>query len=175
MASRCQKKKKGCCQKKVRRRRRPQKKGRGKKRLGKKAIAQLRKKYGRLVDNRNFISQFCQCKSNKERAELIGRANSPQLHSLCELTKNIAFGRQPITPRQKAVFCKNKQLVRLIYNKWEKIVNPKTGRVIYKKIPDSVKKEAFVQKGGLPILPILAAVAGPVISKLISYFSGDKK
>lgn len=117
----------------------------------------------RLVRNASFLKALQRAKTNKSKLKkLVGGANSSQICSLCEITKNVYRGRLQASPRVKAKLCKYKRIIR-------KLLNKSTGYQAKKKLLQ--QSDTKKQKGGLPLIPILMSLAGPLIGKLISGFT----
>lgn len=90
--------------------------------------------------------------NNKVRRALIKKASNAQLISVCELNKNILAGTLPVSKKVKSKLCKYKRIIR---------------KLVSRRVPIREKRQ-LLQKGGLPILPLVLGVLGPLIGKAVS-------
>lgn len=106
----------------------------------------------RLVRNSKFFKALSSA-NRTIRRKLLKKASRAQVAAISELAKNVAFGRLKCSKGNR---CKYKRLLRSLYSR---------------KVPYTRKKKLLIQKGGLPIIPILLSAAAPLIGKLISKFT----
>jgi RNA polymerase-interacting CarD/CdnL/TRCF family regulator len=111
---------------------------------------------GRLQKHREFIKRLLRLKDNEaERVEHIRRARSGEICTVCEIVKNLLRNpslRLQLTDSQRRTL-----------KQFRKQLND----LIDRRVPTE-RKRKILQRGRGFIIPLIASLAGPVLSKLFS-------
>ena len=86
------------------------------------------------------------------RKQMIQTASKDVIDTVCECCLNVLKGTIPLSPHQKKCLAKHRHVLR---------------QMVQKKIPIRQKKKMLVQRGGIPILPLLVLLLGTIGKPLL--------
>lgn len=110
-----------------------------------------KKRRGCLVKKFAGFLRYLKSVTPRQQRQLLNRASGPQLSAICEICDNVLRGRARISPQQLRQLHPHKGRIRMLANR---------------RVP-LYKKRGVLQKGGLPLIPILLAIAGPIIDQIV--------
>jgi len=105
----------------------------------------------RIQRNAKFLKK-CSTKCNKKLRTVFKNANADEIHTLSECAKNLLIGNIPITTRQKNRLRPYRKSLKFLALKKNSLS----------------KKRGMLQRGGNFFIPLLATVAGSLLSKLLN-------
>ena len=108
-------------------------------------------KMKRIKQHADFL-RYASSAPLASRKHLIHNASAYEMNALCEVCKNIVQGNIPLSAAQKRKLSRHRSTLRTLSNRSVKVKR---------------KKHLLLQKGGLPLLPLLAPLITPLIASLI--------
>src|SRR5579859_3309439 len=112
----------------------------------------------RIRKNASFLKALSGRGNAAFKRQILKKASRAEICTICELSKNILKGRVSLTQNQKRKLCRYKRALR---------------RLADRKLSYVKKKRFLLQRGGLPILPLILGAVAPLIGKLVSKIIPD--
>src|SRR6266850_1087958 len=106
----------------------------------------------RLRKHKLFLNKFV---NSKQKQKTIKEASRGEICTVCEVIKNIVHNptlKLNPSPKQQATLRKNSKKLKTL---------------IDKRVNTTKKRDLLLQRGSGIILPLIAALAGPILSKLL--------
>ena len=98
-----------------------------------------------------FLKRCKHARCKKRFKNLISTVGPGEIHTLSECAKNLLIGNIPMTPKQKLTLKPHKQKIKMLALKKNSVS----------------KKRRMLQRGGGAFIPLLASLAGTLLSSLV--------